>query len=113
MPVVTIVLKKVVREMLDDDYLKHLLVHHHLGNIQNLNNNLHEYFFCIYSHQLQHLFSSLIMISSLVKYLVTLSFTLCTSLSCTFLYTITLATSNNLYEYFCLYSLQLQLVFLL
>ena len=70
--------------------------------------------FCIYSHQLQHLFSFLnIQFSSLVTYLVMLSFTLCTSMSFTFLYTNTLATSNSLYEYFCLYSLQLQLLFLL
>ena len=31
-------------QLLEDDYLKHLLVHHHLGNIQSLNNSLYEYF---------------------------------------------------------------------
>ena len=36
------VLVKVVGEMLDGDYLKHLLVHHHLGNIQGLPSNLYE-----------------------------------------------------------------------
>ena len=44
MPVVTMVLVKIVGEMLDGDYLKHLLVHHHLGNIQGLPSNLYEYF---------------------------------------------------------------------
>ena len=78
------VLVKVVGEMLDGDYLKHLLVHHHLGNIQRLPINLYEYFLLFYSHKLQLLFSSLIMSFSWVTYLVTSSFTLCNSPSFAF-----------------------------
>ena len=81
--------------MLDDDYLKHLLLHHHIGNIQRLPQQPLWILF-VFTTISSNSYSPMIMsFSSLVTYLVTRSFNLPVLHLVQLLYNLTLTTSNG------------------